>query len=445
MPVESNLQQIVSVPEVDRHPLYVAYCSQLERENKRCLLRASARNKMKRFTIDVHTVWLTNLAHHPEHRTLDLSSGGSSTGTTAIDAQTVGSRGTDGANRKCLDGRRDSAAIAASKSQIQSVQPQRAFEKAVYFAVTPMNAAELPLSNNSTTTTTFRQSQADEPAGDSVGFNSAETDLVNSRYADIESEKGASPELPPTPDTAPTLVILASERPRIAPVSAAATTIGGRHMSVAGRMGSGGSVAQPSLCKRFIRIIRFTPSVATSIVRAGVLSNTSIISKSTATESTYVSSGEHHMVALDESQHIPHGGGDEGDYNHHPDTAVPAAVAASEVEAAASWMIASYNPFDGSESRVVLEEKVVVNAVRNAVSGVHPMSNAASVTEVGSVDPAVGIGGEREVQRRLVLRKAIRVPILGQNGIPVGSAASVVEVRGMHTWKWSNGWIIRGS
>ncbi|CAN0403789.1 unnamed protein product, partial [Ectocarpus sp. 8 AP-2014] len=59
-------EQVVAVPEVDRHPLYVAYYNQLERENTRCLLRASARNKMKRFITDVHTVWLTNLAHHPE-------------------------------------------------------------------------------------------------------------------------------------------------------------------------------------------------------------------------------------------------------------------------------------------------------------------------------------------------------------------------------------------
>ncbi|CAN0216805.1 unnamed protein product, partial [Ectocarpus sp. 13 AM-2016] len=58
--------KVVAVPEVDRHPLYVAYYNQLERENTRCLLRASARNKMKRFITDVHTVWLTNLAHHPE-------------------------------------------------------------------------------------------------------------------------------------------------------------------------------------------------------------------------------------------------------------------------------------------------------------------------------------------------------------------------------------------
>ncbi|CAM9950538.1 unnamed protein product, partial [Laminaria digitata] len=113
---------VVAVPEVDRHPLYVAYYAQLERENTRCLLRASARNKMKRFITDVHTVWLTNLAHHPEfRRTVKgvFSSGG---------AENCHAKAVPG--RRGLDGGRDSTAIAASQSQIQSVQPKRAFREA---------------------------------------------------------------------------------------------------------------------------------------------------------------------------------------------------------------------------------------------------------------------------------------------------------------------------
>ncbi|CAM9968038.1 unnamed protein product, partial [Discosporangium mesarthrocarpum] len=60
--------KVIPVPEVHRHPVPAWYGSQLDRENARCLLRASARNKMKRFILDVHILWLTNLVHHPEHR-----------------------------------------------------------------------------------------------------------------------------------------------------------------------------------------------------------------------------------------------------------------------------------------------------------------------------------------------------------------------------------------
>ena len=131
----------MAVPEVDRHPLHVAYYAQLERENTRCLLRASARNKMKRFITDVHTVWLTNLAHHPEFRRTfgGVFPGGENCrgdGSDKVD-QEAASPG-----RRGLDGGRDSTAIAASQSQIQSVQPKRAFREAFYYPST--SAASSP-------------------------------------------------------------------------------------------------------------------------------------------------------------------------------------------------------------------------------------------------------------------------------------------------------------
>jgi hypothetical protein len=52
----SNSRSVAVVAVVERHPVHVAYAAQLELENSRCLLRAAARNKMKRFVLDVHQV-----------------------------------------------------------------------------------------------------------------------------------------------------------------------------------------------------------------------------------------------------------------------------------------------------------------------------------------------------------------------------------------------------
>jgi hypothetical protein len=52
----SGIKGVAVVAVVERHPVHVAHAAQLELENSRCLLRAAARNKMKRFVLDVHQV-----------------------------------------------------------------------------------------------------------------------------------------------------------------------------------------------------------------------------------------------------------------------------------------------------------------------------------------------------------------------------------------------------
>ena len=58
---------VVPYPVVDRHPLYVMYYNILKAEFRHAINRAHARNRMKRFVSDVHTVWLTNLSALREH------------------------------------------------------------------------------------------------------------------------------------------------------------------------------------------------------------------------------------------------------------------------------------------------------------------------------------------------------------------------------------------
>lgn len=52
---------------VERHPVYLHFNNLLKKETRRCMERARARNRMKRFVSDVHTVWLTNLQDLREH------------------------------------------------------------------------------------------------------------------------------------------------------------------------------------------------------------------------------------------------------------------------------------------------------------------------------------------------------------------------------------------
>lgn len=54
---------VVSVPSVENHPIYELFRKLIDLETTRASNRARARNGMRRFVLDVHTVWITNLAH----------------------------------------------------------------------------------------------------------------------------------------------------------------------------------------------------------------------------------------------------------------------------------------------------------------------------------------------------------------------------------------------
>lgn len=421
--------------------------------------------------------------------------------------------------RRGLCGGRDSEAIMASKSQIQSVQPKVAFRNAVYFsasqaerktatAASDSSPSLAPCSTSNPTTTQQGQpltvsssgSSNNRPAradneGESVEYSNnvaasaeeeARSSAKSSRYTDMDSEGGPSPELPPPPDTLPTLVVLASERPRIVSVSA---TIGAKRKSVTGD-GSASSTTLDS-CKRYLRVMRFAPpstpstrqpSVAAAagvtvddtggavVSGSAVATATATIADSSASTGSVIGSsasggsGGHIDVVdtaattVDESRQPlvqgqqkgqqrdegNEGNGGNNQYTKAAPTAEAAAATAADnskavVAASASWMIASYNPNDGSEARVVLPDEIVAKVVGDAVSGVRPISSAFLAEEVMSIANgatqagSVTAGGirrdQKPQQRRLALRKGVRVPILDRNGLPMGSVASVVEVR----------------
>ena len=59
-----------ATPTVARHQLYVMLDRIVANENERSLIRARQRGNMRRFVLDVHQIWLTNLEHIREHRLL---------------------------------------------------------------------------------------------------------------------------------------------------------------------------------------------------------------------------------------------------------------------------------------------------------------------------------------------------------------------------------------
>jgi len=102
---------IVSVPRVENHPIWEMYNKLVDLEVTRASNRARARNGMRRFVLDVHTVWITNLNALREHGIEKEEEG-----------KTKGGRG--------LDGRRDRDRIIDVESQIQSVAATRTFRDA---------------------------------------------------------------------------------------------------------------------------------------------------------------------------------------------------------------------------------------------------------------------------------------------------------------------------
>lgn len=390
---------------------------------------------MKRFITDVHTVWLTNLAHHPEFRRMVRGAamgprGGVDGGDgdrnddgpySTIDQSAAATPGTT--SRRGLDGGRDSAAIAASKSQIQSVQPERAFRGAVFYASTSQGAP--PLVSGPPT----GGEQEHQLGGQAAETPGATTQLAAHNALSFDGvdkiEGGAPPELPPPPIAAPTLAVLASERRRLVAVAASGDggtrrSLGGgasggaRRRSVAGGGGDAGSWLDMST--RVVRVLRFArppppppPAEADAMDDAG------------------------------------------GTADH-----------ASEASGTcgAAWMIASFHPYDGTETRVVISDVEVNTLVGEALSGRDPLTMAgppgptsgttgtamalssnreegagAWTTEGTSVSSRIGTtaadggqgdGGEGKL---LVLRRGVRVPVLGESGDVVGKVLSVVEVR----------------
>ncbi len=107
---------IVPTVEVNRHPMHDLYWRMIKHENVEASKRAVLRAKNRRFALDVHTVWLTNLSHLAEHaKILDRSVPPS------IPARIRG-----------LTDARDTDNIVKARSQIQSVSKKR-FMAGSYF------------------------------------------------------------------------------------------------------------------------------------------------------------------------------------------------------------------------------------------------------------------------------------------------------------------------
>ena len=104
---------IMAVASVEPHPINNLYEHLMSLEVSRASTRARARNQMRRFVLDVHTVWITNLSHLEEHKGLDDSSAD----------QRPSSKNNPG-----IPNRRDADAILNVSSQIQSVAVTRSFE-----------------------------------------------------------------------------------------------------------------------------------------------------------------------------------------------------------------------------------------------------------------------------------------------------------------------------
>ena len=106
---------IVPHVELHRHPIHTHYWSYLKLENEMASKRSLLRAKNRRFALDVHTVWLTNLPHLPEFQSgLELYP----------EPVKERSRG--------LKGARDVDNIKKARSQVQSVSHKRVIQGAFF-------------------------------------------------------------------------------------------------------------------------------------------------------------------------------------------------------------------------------------------------------------------------------------------------------------------------
>lgn len=60
---EGGLGSQIPVPTIERHPLHALYWHLIHSSNEDSRVKSLARNKMKRFVLDVHELWMTNLGH----------------------------------------------------------------------------------------------------------------------------------------------------------------------------------------------------------------------------------------------------------------------------------------------------------------------------------------------------------------------------------------------
>lgn len=128
-------EEVIQVPAVERHPLVNLYEALLEKENILSRQRTSARLKMKRFVLDVHEIWLTNLQHLREHfPNRAFKNKGSHEGSGRTGSSSGYSDSEDEITRQSerrlrgngLRDRRDYKSIEMLTSQIQSVSQNRA-------------------------------------------------------------------------------------------------------------------------------------------------------------------------------------------------------------------------------------------------------------------------------------------------------------------------------
>ena len=123
--------EAIPITRILRHPLYSQYFIQVANECALCSTKSCARVLMKRFVMDVHEVWLTNLSHLEEFKPqYNMQKNGPETDNSTAECIGSGSESV----RNQLDpssskmgspkGRRDTNAILNLSSQIQSVSQE---------------------------------------------------------------------------------------------------------------------------------------------------------------------------------------------------------------------------------------------------------------------------------------------------------------------------------
>ena len=123
--VFNDTEAVLPVAKMERHPLFVNYDAFIAEENNKALSRTKTRLLMKRFVMDVHEVWLSNLQHLREHQP----------------SMVIENISSDEMESYCrangLEGRRDVKAVEGMQSQIASCSQKRAVEKAYYTSRLP--------------------------------------------------------------------------------------------------------------------------------------------------------------------------------------------------------------------------------------------------------------------------------------------------------------------